>query len=302
MTIRGYCALGSLIFVGLLAGCSSADGNPSRGGDGNAGDGDGFDNGGGSGGLNSLNGLNGNQNSGSGGQYVDPNWSDGCTPRDASVWFVVDGSGSMDQGFGTGTRWTTLRSALMDPDGVIPQLQGIVDFGMVLYDGPIDIGAFLGMPTGACPQLVTVPTAPDNFPPIDAAYPQAPLGGSTPTHYAMQAARQGIIDQAAQPDQSARSVYIVLATDGEPNDFCQNIGTDAAAAVIDQTQFAFDEGVKTFVISLADDAALNSHLQQVATVGGTGYPPFVPTDKQALNDAMRSIVHDATGCDLIGPQ
>ena len=60
------------------------------------------------------------------------------------VTLVIDGSGSMCAPFGGSTRWTTLRSALMDPDGIVTRLQGGVSFGMALYDGPLDFGGLFG--------------------------------------------------------------------------------------------------------------------------------------------------------------
>jgi len=286
----------------LLVACSdsSSDDTGGRGQTGNgSGDGSnlggGFDNGGGSnvGGAGNGGGSNGG----------DPTFYDGCAPKDATMWFVVDGSGSMSDGFGASDRWTTLRAALMDPDGAVARLQDVVDFGLVIYDGPIDIGAFLGVPTpGLCPQLVTVPVAKMNHGAMSTAYPQQPLGGSTPTHQGMEAARMEIAATLANPDALSRSQYIILATDGAPNALCDG-APDAAAEVIQQTTMALNEGIQTFVISLAGgDANLTAHLTDVANAGGTGTMPFVPDNKDALVDTLRTIVGGATGCDLLAPE
>jgi hypothetical protein len=59
------------------------------------------------------------------------------------VMVVIDGSGSMCAPFGNATRWTALRSALMDLDGIITKLQAAVSFGVTLYDGPLDFSGLL---------------------------------------------------------------------------------------------------------------------------------------------------------------
>lgn len=286
-----------------LGACGGTEEGGSRSGTSGSGGGDGD-----ASGFDNVGFGNGGAGNGGGtGGYIDPNFSAGCAPKDASVWFVIDGSGSMRNDFGSGgsDRWNALRSALMDPDGAIPRLEGVVDFGVVIYDGlPLDIGAFFGMPApDLCPQLVTVPVAPTNFAAIDAAYPADALGGSTPTHQAIEATRGLIAAELNKPDVSARSHYIILATDGAPNDNCAGFGLDGAEPlVLEQTSLALSEGIQTFVISLAGgDANLTAHLTQVADAGGTGTAPFVPDSKDALVDTLRMIVGDATGCDLLAP-
>lgn len=292
----------------LMAGCSGSEtGDDSRGGGAAARGGAAAtaDGGGGSfGGGGNLGGAGGSSGAGTGG-YFDPSYAAGCVPQDASVWFVIDGSGSMDQEFGGSDRWSTLRSVLMDGDGVIPRLQSAVDFGMVIYSGPtqFDLLAILnGTPT-ECPQLVTVPVARDNYAAIDAAYPAQQLGGSTPTHNAMEAARMAIAEEKNRPDVSARAHYIILATDGAPNDGCSGLSFNPTEpAVIEQTGLALQEGVQTFVISLAgDDTDLIQHLTEVANAGGTGTEPFVPDSKESLVETLRQIVGEAVGCDVLGP-
>ncbi|HKU36936.1 MAG TPA: hypothetical protein VJR89_02280, partial [Polyangiales bacterium] len=94
------------------------------------------------------------------------------------VWLVIDGSGSMadplmapadpQMPVAGPSRWDSLRQALMDPNGgVVPTLEKLVQFGMVMYDGPLgggigttqtlpDGGPATGMPpTDECPRLAT---------------------------------------------------------------------------------------------------------------------------------------------------
>ncbi|MDH5674351.1 MAG: VWA domain-containing protein [Myxococcales bacterium] len=233
-----------------------------------------------------------------------------------TVYFVVDGSGSMSENFGGPSRWEALRSALMDPDGLIPTLEGVVEFGMVIYDGPLDplaaVGAGLDaiipglgavIPTAGameCPRLVTADAALNNFATIDSLYPQMPLGGSTPTHKALQWANDNLADEmAVQLDTELGPQYVILATDGAPNDFCDGgAGGDASPQVIEAANVGAAKGVKMFVISLASDASLQAHLDQVAQIGNTGQPPFTPSSKDDLVNVLTEIVGGAVGCDV----
>jgi hypothetical protein len=158
-----------------------------------------------------------------------------------TIWLVIDGSGSMSESFGASDRWTELRAALMDmTGGVVPRLQGAVNWGMVMYDGPIDFGAILGGFLGGgmagtggattCPRLTVVDPAKGNAMAIDGAYPQEPPGGSTPTHIALQEVLPRVQNPPPDPDGTVSPIYVVLATDGAPNDFCSGgIGADASA-------------------------------------------------------------------------
>jgi hypothetical protein len=248
----------------------------------------------------------------------------GCASADVraarvkpTVYFVVDGSGSMDQDLGGISRWDALRQALMDPDGVIPSLESVVEFGMVIYDGALDPLGSTGMlldsiipglgaviPSGGpqeCPRLQSANAALDNFTAIDGMYPAQPLGGSTPTHMALQWAVDNLVDDNTLVlDAEKGPQYVILATDGAPNDFCEGgAGADASAQVLQAAQGVADKGAQMFVISLAgDDPNLQAHLQQVAEIGNTGSPPFTPTSKDDLVNVLTQIVGGAVGCEV----
>jgi len=251
---------------------------------------------------------------------------DSCAQGDAraarvkpTVHLVIDGSGSMNDDFGGVSRWNALRSALMDPDGVVPTLESTVEFGMVLYDGAIagealegvadlldgiipGLGVVIPQPGDSdCPRIVTVPPALDNFTTLDDAYPQMPLGGSTPTHAALQSAMDQAVSRVQTgPDQEGGPQYVVLATDGEPNDLCSgDLALDVRPAVISAVEQGAARGVKTFVISLAgQDAALQAHLEQVAAAGNTGQAPFTPMSKNDLVDVLTQIIGGAVTCQV----
>jgi hypothetical protein len=242
------------------------------------------------------------------------------------ILFVIDGSGSMCETFGGSTRWQALRSALLDPqNGLIYQLQANVWFGMVLYDGTIDVvlgllGSGQGVPpvcsamytemkaTGECPQLIDVPIAVNNAAAIDMAFPATELGGSTPTDRAMaHAVDQMIGRQNSDPDGDPHPQYIILATDGAPNDICVGgMGGDGSmqrAGVISAVDRAAAAGITTFVISLAGgDAALQMHLDEVARHGQPNNPAattFTPMTPQDLVATLAALLGGAIGCEVV---
>jgi len=244
------------------------------------------------------------------------------TPK---VWLVIDGSGSMADGLAgpmsTPSRWDALRQALMDKmGGVVPTLDPLVKFGMVMYDGPLggfpgttqtlpDGGPATGMPpTDECPRLVIVEPELNNFVKLDPAIPALAPGGSTPTHKALAQVLTHLPANTMVPDGSVDPTYVVLATDGAPNDFCTMSdnpfggggpggGQAIQSEVVATTMKIAALGVPVYVISLAaDDQQLSSHLAAVAQAGGTMTPPFTPQSKDALVDTFRKIIGPEAGC------
>jgi hypothetical protein len=244
----------------------------------------------------------------------------GSSCLDAVVLFVVDGSGSMCDTFGTATRWTALRSALLAPmTGVVTKLEGEAQFGLMIYDGSIDPQAasmatmqspspmcagFGGLGNNQCPRYSRVPPKFGNAAAINMAFPQKEPGGSTPTHKAMDAAVTEMIASAMGKDPKASPHFIILATDGQPNDICMGgmggDGTAEKAAVIAAVDRGVAANVRTFVISLAGtDQALEAHLAEVAKHGDPLNPTahtFSPMTPEDLQMALRSVLSSALGC------
>jgi hypothetical protein len=214
------------------------------------------------------------------------------------IWLIVDGSSSMNQEFDAGrNRWAVLRSSLMDKGGIVDSLQSVAEFGMVIYSG----GAADPM---MCVQLVTVPPALNNFAALDAAYPMMPLGMGTPTDKAVQhvVTTLPVVTQAML-DTRNKPIYVVLATDGQPNDSCGGGGLfgggrdDAAVrqAVIDVVKRGTMGGMNMYVISMAGgDQSLQSHLEEVAMATTTMTPPFSPASQNDLVKTFRDIVGSAS--------
>ena len=244
----------------------------------------------------------------------------GCL--EATVLFVVDGSGSMCEVFGGETRWTALRSALLAPMvGLIPQLESQAQFGLMMYDGSIDL-AIAGMATmtspnpmcaglgafGAtqCPRLLQTPPKFMNAAALSTAFPFKELGGSTPTHLAMDAAVNQMMMSAAGKDPKSSPHVIILATDGQPNDICTGgLGGDGSAqkeAVLAAVDRGVQAGIRTFVISLAGaDQLLEAHLADVAKRGDPMNPAahtYSPMSPEQLQMDLRTLLGAALGCVL----
>jgi hypothetical protein len=245
---------------------------------------------------------------------------------EATVAFVVDGSGSMCETFGASTRWQELRNALLAPnEGLISRLQSRAKFGMTIYDGSIDL-ALAGTATGGsptpmcatgaslgramdmeCMQLREVPPAKGNADAIAQMFPMRELGGSTPTDRAMnQVVDQLLAQQATGIDLAMYPQYIILATDGQPNDICiGGAGGDGLAqqqGVIAAVDRAAAARITTFVISLAGgDMALEAHLAEVARHGNPADPnaaPFTPANPQQLVDTLVLLLGQALNCNV----
>lgn len=240
------------------------------------------------------------------------------------ILFVIDGSGSMCDNFGGSTRWQSLRGALLAADtGLIPRLQSTAEFGLLIYDGTIDLFAAIGSvgtpspqcagmyldqkAMGECPGLVEVPIALDNAAPIDMAFPQAELGGSTPTDKAMNKAIDDLIGmRSTDPDGMVKPQYVILATDGAPNDICVGSaggdGTAQKQGVIAAVDRGAGMSIKTFVVSLAgNDASLQTHLDEVARHGdpmNAMARTYTPESPEELVTQLAALVGGAVGCDI----
>jgi hypothetical protein len=214
-----------------------------------------------------------------------------------TVWFVVDGSGSMLESLSptdSSSRWEALRTSLLDEQtGVLKGLVSQARVGMLLFDGPLP-GAESTTPSGpatTCPRLVSVDPELDNFTTLEGAYTPDPLGGSTPTDKALDA----LIERADGP------AIVILATDGQPNDFCSS-GTpafDVRGRVVDDAKKLAEAGNELYVISLAgDDMALTQHLDEVAAASGTGKPAFTPQTTEELAATIRDLTSSQWFCEI----
>jgi hypothetical protein len=238
-----------------------------------------------------------------------------------NVMLVVDRSRSMEEDFGTDTRWNVLRDALINPtDGFVTTLETQIRFGLSMYTGPLmsgggapppprggSGGAGGGTATGGsggtlteCPILAGVPIALNNFAQISASYLATEPLGNTPTGSSIAAIAPQI--QALDPVLFPGPRVMVLATDGEPNT-CTSLTDNATGRRLSEEaiQAAYDAGIQTFVISVGDQVG-EEHLRRIANLG-QGFPVndmterFYPAnDPSELSEAFTTIINGIRAC------
>lgn len=168
-----------------------------------------------------------------------------------TIIILIDRSGSMQEDFGGQSRWQALYNALMNQnDGVIYLLENRIRFGIALYDGTPEV----------CPEIIYVPPGLSNYQNIDGTYSVYIPNQETPTGEALEVVQNSLSILISDEPKA-----IVLATDGEP-DMCSDPDGDGKELVIQSTQLAFENDIKTYIISVGLDTSAN-HLQEVANVG-----------------------------------
>lgn len=224
----------------------------------------------------------------------------GLTAITPTVIFLLDRSGSMGkQRFGSKFRWDAVEEALVaESGGVVTELAGRVIFGAAAYNNNM---------RGACPDMLEVPFALDNRAAIAELMGDNRPDGATPTGNAFHALLDAL---AATPPPADSPTIIILATDGEP-DTCEDPLPDspddleeARAAAVAGAQAAFDQGYRTYVLSVGADIA-TEHLQDMANAGAglpldtpDDAPFFVANDQAQVVAALEQIITDERSCEL----
>lgn len=225
-------------------------------------------------------------------------------PETPNVILILDQSGSMMERFGSSTRWNVLKTSLLADNGLIAELQDRVRFGVTLYTSRNG-----NREGAACPLLTETTVALNNLEGIRAVYQPANYIDDTPTGAAVNAVLDkwtatSVLDPLAGSDPT----IFILATDGEP-DTCEvpdgnNTNVDGRPQSVAAVKRAFEAGIRTYVIAVADEADLSqTHVDALANagVGNTGSTPapsFRPDSDQGLRDALRSIVSGVVSCDV----
>jgi Mg-chelatase subunit ChlD len=243
-------------------------------------------------------GTGGASGTGSGGVGGDPN---NCARADVdasrvrpAVMLVVDGSTSMEGAYGSTTRWQAIRDALVGPDtGVVPKLEGLVNFGLAVFGTTPTCPLPMGM---IAPALM-------NAEPITSAFPETPPGLSTPTGRALARVVDSLPDPTVEVDTNLGPQIVVLATDGDPND-CTDFATLNPQPSIDAALKAQSKHQQLYVISVGTDANAE-HLQELANIGAglerfasPGATVYYPDDAEALATTLEKLVDKAVGCDV----
>lgn len=233
-----------------------------------------------------------------------------------TVMLVVDGSTSMEMPYGEApvpdggvpaggmapaapSRWSSIRGALVDPNGVVPSLQGLVKFGLALFGT-----------TPSCPlPFGIIEPALNNAAAITGSMPPGMAPGIfTPTGPALDMVVDRLPDSSAvAPDEPPIGPQIiVLATDGDPNACDANpFGpvTDYAPSIAAAMK-AQSKHIKMYVVSVGMDAAA-AHLQEMANIGqglapnaNPGAEVYYPENPAALADTLATLIGAELSCDL----
>jgi len=190
-------------------------------------------------------------------------------PNTPTVFILVDQSSSMFETInvnGTQTNlWDPMKAGVLE---VVEALQSDVRFGFATYTGTQT------MCTGI---QTSTAIAENNFDVIKAAYDgqkdimvpnDFQTKGETPTPAALLEVTNLLL---ADPSPGER--FIFLVSDGEP-DFCEdNLGDCAVDATIAALQYAYSQGIKSFVFGIENDNIKNPAFFDYFAQGGAGEQP-----------------------------
>jgi hypothetical protein len=344
MRIERWLQLAGGLAVLCFSACSGTTGGDNRNFHGpGAGGGSGGSSSGGGAGNPLFSNPNAPINTGAGGKYVNQaEVTCGKSDLNASrilpsVMLVVDGSSSMQSGYGAiptdagvadggmgatmgggipgitppaagqSSRWGAVRTALIDPtNGVVPKLQGLVKFGLAVFGT---------QPSCPLPAGIIDPAL-NNAPAITSGLPVQPPGTYTPTGVALDMIVDKLPDPSQALDGTIEPQIIVLATDGDPNSCGMGDPNDPLGALLagpPMTDYAPSIAAamklqakhqRMYVISVGQDAA-KQHLQEMANLGAglqqnesPGATVYYPEDPAALADTLAMLIGKEVPCDV----
>lgn len=200
-----------------------------------------------------------------------------------NIYVLLDRSGSMGFGGGSGINAEPMRSARQALDQIADQLSGDIRFGFGTYQ------------TGSCPGLehrldmgLHAPAT------LKASWAGVTPGGGTPTAGALDALRtQNRLAEAGDPNDAVRTKAVVLITDGDPNDCGGQGGSVSAAAAL------FAQNIPVYVVAY-NFGGFEGNLNNVAQAGGTDAPGndrfYTANSQAALVTALQNIASAAISC------
>ncbi|MCA9671696.1 MAG: VWA domain-containing protein [Myxococcales bacterium] len=197
-----------------------------------------------------------------------------CGPTQAQVMIVLDRSSSMTESAGSGTKWSTARTAVAN---LVGYFQGTLELGIMLYPAYPDQG------TASC-AAGTVNVAPSFGTAsainglLSSSYPK----GLTPSTATLDAAR-GYLSTIRSP---GKAQYVIFITDGKETCASQEPKTATAALLA--------SGIKTFVVGFGSGVSTTA-LTAAAQSGGTGNY-YQANDPNALMTALSNIGQAISCC------
>ncbi|EYF03029.1 vWA domain-containing protein [Chondromyces apiculatus] len=209
-----------------------------------------------------------------------------------TVMLLIDQSGSMNDDFGgDGNRWEVLYDALMNQqNGVVATLSDEIRFGLALYTSRD------GFQGGTCPRITQVNASLGNYESIRQMYEDANPDDETPTGESIDKTVDYLKTIMAPGPK-----MILLATDGMPDTCAEPNPQNGEEESVTAAKRAFDEGIKTVVLSVGPEVALD-HLQDMANAGagiqnGQGNAAYYQALNQAsLIDAFEQIIGGVRAC------
>ncbi len=222
----------------------------------------------------------------------------------ATVMLLIDQSGSMDEDFGFGTRWSVLRDAIVNPeDGLLGWLDESASVGLMFYSS-LDGFAF----GRTCPLLSGVSATFGNAASIREAYTRTePLfNGDTPTAEGIDAAVDALL---AVNDGTPK--YVLLLTDGVPDTCAVPDPQRGMQEAVDAAQSAFERGVRVYTVGVSPDITPFG-LQWMANAGAgkparsleygrdaeAEEPLYASTDPRQLARQLKGVIGDVRSCEI----
>lgn len=200
-----------------------------------------------------------------------------------NIYLLLDRSGSMGYGGGSGLTAEPMRSARLALDQIADQLANEIRFGF---------GSFQ---TGTCPGLehrldMGLHTAAA----LKASWAGLLPAGGTPIGGALEAVRTtNRTSEAGDPSDAIRSKAVVLITDGDPSSCGGQTGAVAEAGNL------FAQNIPVYVVAYNFGGTVNN-LNQIATAGGTDAPGnerfFTANSQAQLVTALQNIANAAIAC------
>jgi hypothetical protein len=206
------------------------------------------------------------------------------TPVTPAIQLMIDGSGSMGEGFANTIKYDAVANALLDgTNGVVTKLQGKAAFGAVVYTSE------------QCPQLYSSACTLNNAAGVTTAITN---GGNANHNYnpAVEAIHSVVGTLSAA---TAKRKTIVLATDGVPNQCNSNSGDRTDQAVTEVTT-GYGAGISFYIIGLGNVGS-TAYLQKMANagVGSTTNATYWDANGPAdVTTAYQAILDKVLDCEL----